>query len=88
MPCWIYLRGDENAIMCEDAAEDIVRRLEEAESPDAFITFAAMRYAHDDRPRSGYVRAAEVQSVLGMHPREYEDELDDPPDWYTRYSAD
>jgi len=58
------------------------------ETPDAFITFDAMRYAHDDHTRSGYVRASEVQSVLSMHPREYEADLDDPPDWYTQYSSD
>jgi hypothetical protein len=88
MPCWIYLRGDENAIMCEDSAEAIIRRLEEVETADAFITFAAMRYAHDDDARAGYVRALEVQSVLSMHPREYEADLDDPPDWYSEYSSE
>jgi hypothetical protein len=86
MPSWIYLRGDPNAVLSNDSPDVIVRRIEEA--GDGFITFAGMPYARDDEPRSGYVRAADIAAVLAMHPREYEADLDDPPDWYTQYAPD
>jgi hypothetical protein len=37
-----------------------------------------MPLAHDDEPRTGYVRASEIAPVLHMHPRRYEAELNDP----------
>ncbi|MFL5893991.1 MAG: hypothetical protein ACJ76Z_02615 [Thermoleophilaceae bacterium] len=82
MPCWIYLRGDPNAVMTADAADTVLTRIEEA--GDGFITVSAMPYAHDDDRRTGYVRAADIAAIVPMHPREYEAELDDPPDWYSR----
>jgi len=52
---------------------------------DGFITVAGMQYAHKDESRSCYIRASDIAAVVAMHPRQYEAELDDPPDWYTRY---
>ena len=40
--------------------------------------------AHDDEPRTMYIRAAEVTAVMPIHPRQVEAELDEPPDWYSR----
>jgi hypothetical protein len=84
VPCWIYLRGDPDAIMSNDSADVIMQRLDDA--GDGFITFAGMPYAHDDEPRTGYVRATDISVVLAMHPRQYEADLDEPPDWYTGYA--
>jgi hypothetical protein len=40
--------------------------------------------AHGDEPRTGYIRASEIVAVLPVHPKQYEAQLDDPPDWYDR----
>ena len=85
MPCWIYLRGDPDAVMSNDAADAVLKRIEEAGDGDRFITVAGVQYGHDDEPRSGYIRASAIAAVLPMHPRQFEAELDDPPDWYTQY---
>jgi hypothetical protein len=85
MPCWIYLRGDPDAIMSNDAADEVLKRIEQV--GEGFITVAGMQYAHDDEPRSGYIRASDISAVLAMHPRQYEADLDEPPDWYTRYGS-
>jgi hypothetical protein len=82
MPSWIYLRGDEDAIGSTDSADEVMRRVDE--SGDGFITLSGLPHAHDDEPRTLYVRASEVVAVFPMHPRQYEDVLDEPPDWYTR----
>jgi hypothetical protein len=86
MPCWIYMRGDPDPIMSNDSPDVVMRRIEEAD--DGFITIAGMPYGRDDEPRTGYVRATDVTAVLAMHPRQYEADLDDPPDWYTHYASD
>ena len=88
MPCLIYMRGDPDAIVSTDSPDVILQRIEKAEAPDAFIAFSGMPYAHDDEPRRGYIRASDIAAVLAMHPRQYEADLDDPPDWYTRYAPD
>jgi hypothetical protein len=84
VPCWIYLRGDSEAIISNDAADTVLQRVEEADG--GFITVTVVPLAHDDDVRTGYVRASDVAAVLPVHPRQYEAELDDPPDWYTRYA--
>jgi len=38
VPCWIYLRGDEDPITCEDPADVVMQRIESAE-PATFIHF-------------------------------------------------
>ena len=81
MPSWIYLRGDPEAITCEEPADLILKRIEEA-SPGAFIHFGLARLAHDDEGRTGYIRAADIVAVMPMHPRQVEADLDDPPEWY------
>ena len=67
-----------------DSAADVSFLLNAPAGKDGFITVKSMPYAHDDEARTGYVRGTEVAAVIPMHPREYEAELDDPPDWYTR----
>jgi hypothetical protein len=81
MPCWIYLRGDPDGITCEEPADVVLQRIEEAQ-PHAFIHFGLARLAHDDEVRTGYIRAGDIVSVMPIHPRQVESELDDPPDWY------
>ena len=76
VPCWIYLRGDSDAILSNDAADAVLKRVDEADG--GFITITEMPLAHDDEPRTGYVRASEIAPVLHMHPRRYEAELNDP----------
>lgn len=85
MPCWIYLRGDPDGIMCSDSAEEIRRRVDEAGG--GFFEMSDVQYTHGDPSRIGYVRGSDVAAVLPMHPRRYEAELDDPPDWYTQYDS-
>jgi hypothetical protein len=80
------MRGDPEAIMSNDSADVVMRRIEEA--GDGFITIAGVPFARDDEPRTGYVRASEVAAVLPMHPRQYEADLDDPPDWYSHYAPE
>jgi hypothetical protein len=80
MPCWIYLRGDEDAITCEDPADVVMQRIESAE-PATFIHFGLARLSRDDDIRTGYIRAGDIVAVMPMHPRQVEAELDDPPDW-------
>jgi hypothetical protein len=86
MPCWIYLRSDSDWIMSNDSADMVMRSLEEA--GDRFIAIATMPLGRGDEPRTAYVRASEIAAVLPMHPRQYEAELDDPPDWYTHYAPE
>lgn len=86
MPSWIYLRGDPDAIMCDDAPDELLRRVEQAQ--DGFVPVANMPEARDDAPRTGYVRASDVVAILPLHPRLYEAELDDPADWYERYAPE
>ena len=80
MPCWIYLRADEDAITCQEPADVVLQRVESAE-PGAFVPYEVARLSHDDGVRTGYVRAGDVVAVMPMHPRQVEAELDDPPDW-------
>ena len=82
VPCWIYLRGDADAIVCNEPADVVLHRIEGATAGD-FIQVALAPLAHDDDPRTGYVFASEVVAVLPMHPRQFNAELDDPPDWYS-----
>jgi hypothetical protein len=82
MPCWLYLRGDPDAITCEEPADVILMRVEEA-GPEAFIHFALARLAHDDEVRTGYIRAGQIVAVMPMHPRQVQADLDEPPDWYS-----
>jgi hypothetical protein len=81
MPCWIYLRGDAEAITSEEPADVVLHRIEQAEA-DAFVHFGLSRLAPDDEVRTGYVRARDVVAVLPMHPRQVAADLDDPPEWY------
>lgn len=84
MPCWIYLRHDgDDAIICNEAADVVLQRVEDA-SVDAFVHIVLVPIAHGDEPRTGYIRASEVVAVLPVHPKQYEAELDEPPDWYDR----
>ena len=83
MPSWIYLRGDADAIVCNEPADVVLHRVEGAGAGD-FVHVALTPIAHDDEPRTGFVMASEIVAVLPMHPRQYESELDDPPDWYSR----
>jgi hypothetical protein len=83
MPCWIYLRGDADAIVSNEAADVVLHRVEGAEE-DAFIQVALTPLAHDDEARTGFIRGTDIVAVLPMHPRQFESELDDPPDWYSR----
>jgi hypothetical protein len=83
MPCWIYLRGDAEAITSEEPADVILKRVEEAEA-DGFVHLGLARLAHDDDVRTGYLRAGDVVAVLPMHPRQIAAELDDPPEWYAQ----
>jgi hypothetical protein len=85
MPSWVYLRGDADAVSCNEPPDVVLRRVEQADA-DAFIHLEITPYAHDDAVRTGYVRARDVAAVLPMHPRDLEADLDDPPDWYSRGS--
>ena len=82
MPCWIYLRGDEDAIISDDAADVVLHRVEAA-AEGAFIQVASVPVAHGDEPRTGFIRADDIVALLPVHPQQYESELDDPPAWYT-----
>jgi hypothetical protein len=82
MPAWIYLRGDEDAIGINDSVDEVMRRIDEA--GNGFVSATGMPYAHGDEARTIYVRASDIVAVFPMHPRQYEDVLDDPPDWYTQ----
>jgi len=80
------MRGDPDAIMSNDSPDMIMRRIEEA--GDGFITIATIPFARDDESRTAYVRGSEIAAVLPLHPRQYEADLDDPPDWYSHYGSD
>jgi hypothetical protein len=81
MPCKLFLRGDPEAIYCNDPADVVLHRIEAA--PESrFIQIALTPYAHGDTPRTAYVSPGDVSAILPMHPLELEAELDDPPDWY------
>jgi hypothetical protein len=82
VPCWIYLRGDEDPIVCNEPADAVLKRIEQS-APDAFIHIVTAQLARDDEPQqTGYVLASGIVAVLPMHPRQFEAQLDDPPDWY------
>jgi hypothetical protein len=83
VPCYVYLRGDPDAIHCNEAPDEVLRRIEEA-APEEFVHLAMTAYAHDDAIRTGYARAGDVVAILPMHPRQLEASLDDPPSWYHR----
>lgn len=83
MPCWIYLRGDADAIVSREAPDAVMQRIEDA-APGKFIHVELAPVAHDDHVRTAYVSASDVVAVMPMHPRQYESELDDPPEWYQR----
>jgi hypothetical protein len=82
MPSWICMKGVEDAVMSNDSPDVVMRRIDEA--GDGWITIDTIRLAHDDEPRTMYIRAAEITAVMPIHPRQLEAELDDPPDWYAR----
>jgi len=81
VPCFIYLRDDSDPVHCNEAPDVVFDRVTAA-PPDDFVHVTITAYAHDDEPRTGFVRASEVAAILPMHPRQLEAELDDPPDWY------
>lgn len=81
MPCWVYIRGDEEAITCNEPADVVLERIERADA-GAFIHVVMAPLARDDEPRTGYVMAGEIVAVLPIHPRQFDAELDNPPDWY------
>ena len=83
VPCYVYLRGDPDAIHCNEAPDEVLRRIEGA-APEEFVHLATTAYAHDDAIRTGYARAGDVVAILPMHPRQLEASLDDPPSWYHR----
>ena len=80
MPWWIYLRGDPEAITCEEPADLILKRIEGSEQWR--VHSFRSRLAHDDEVRTGYVRADDVVAVMPVHPRQVKADLDDPPAWY------
>ena len=80
MPCWIYLGGDADAITCEEPADAVLQRVENA-APGTFIHFGVSRLSRDDDVRTGFIRAEDIVAVMPMHPRQVEAELDDPPNW-------
>ena len=80
------MRGEFEAIMSNDSPDLVMRRIDEA--GDGFITVTGIPMAHDDEARTLYVRASDIVAVMPIHPLQYEAELDDPPDWYTRYASD
>lgn len=82
MPCKIYLRADEDAIYCNEAADAVVHRVEDA-GDQRFIQVLLTPYGRGDAPRTAYVTPADVSAVLPIHPQEYEASLDDPPEWFS-----
>ena len=85
MPCLIHLRADASPVYSNEAADVILKRVE-SEDTSEFIHVLTQPFAHDDEPRTCYVRAAEIVAIIPMHPRDYEASLDDPPDWYAEQS--
>ena len=83
MPCFVYLRADPNPIHCNEAPDEVLKRVE-ASGPDKFVHLATTPYGHDDAVRTAYARAGDIAAILPMHPRELEADLDEPPDWYQR----
>jgi hypothetical protein len=83
VPCFIYLRADPDPIRCNEAADEVIQRVEAA-SADQFVHLATTPYAHDDSVRTAYARAGDIAAILPMHPRELEADFDDPPEWYQR----
>jgi hypothetical protein len=81
MPCKIWLRQDDSAVYCAEAADVVVKRVEESE-PGRFIPVTLIPYGRRDAPRTGYVNPADVTGVLPIPAEELDAILDDPPDWY------
>jgi hypothetical protein len=81
MPCYIYLRADPSPMHCNEPADAVLQRVEQAPEHE-FVQVAMTPYAHDDSVRTAYVRASDVAAIMPMHPRELEADLDDPPEWY------
>ena len=80
------MRGEAEAIMSNESPDAVMQRIDEM--GDGFIAIAVVPLARDDQARTAYVRASDITAVLPLHPRQYEAELDEPPDWYTRYAPD
>ena len=52
VPCYVYLRGDPDAVHCNEAPDEVLRRIEGA-SPDEFVHLAMTALAHDDAISDG-----------------------------------
>ena len=83
VPCKVYLRADDTAIFCNDAADVVVRRIEEAADGERFIQVALTPNGRGDTPRTAYISPTDITAVLPIPPQEYEHLLDDPPEWFS-----
>ncbi|PTL58732.1 hypothetical protein [Paraconexibacter algicola] len=81
MPSKVYIRADEDAIWCDDPADVVVKRVEQAGAED-FVQVTLISYGPADPHRTAYVRAGDVTAVLPIGRLEMEAVLEDPPDWY------
>lgn len=81
MPSKIFIRADEEPVWCDDPADVVIERIEQADR-GAFIQVALISYGPADPSRTAYVRADDVTAVLPIGRLEMEAALDEPPEWY------
>jgi len=82
MACKVFLRADSEPIWCQDPADKLVQRIEDAPPGTRFVQVQLTANAHVDAPLSAYICPADVSAILPIHPQELAHELDNPPEWY------
>ncbi len=82
MPCKVFLRADSEPIWCQDPADVVVQRIEDAGDGTRFVQVQLTPNAHGDAPLTAYICPIDVSAILPIHPKELSVELENPPEWY------
>jgi hypothetical protein len=82
MPCKVFLRADSEPIWCQDAADIVVQRIQDAGPGTRFVQVQLTPNGHGDTPLSAYICPADVSAILPIHPKEMAAELENPPEWF------
>ncbi len=82
MPCKVFLRADSEPIWCQEPADLVVQKIEEAGADTRFVQAQLTPNGPGDTPLSAYICPADVSAILPIHPREMAAELENPPEWF------
>jgi len=83
MPSKLYLRGDSDALWLTLAADAVLSIIEDARAAGTgrFVRLDMAPFVRGEAARPAYFDFDVVSAILPVDPREWEDMLEDPPEW-------